>query len=429
MAQRAPITQAEKQVIRERKAAGESLRQISGELGCSIETVRKWWRYARSGQRVPVRGRPKKGACSTFPKEVSEKAIELKQAHPHWGPKKVKVELKQEPVMRGKKQPSAARLAALFKDRCPEAVQAHQPRLLPPPDPRVRQVHQRWQMDAKEGIEVGAERVNVQEIRDIYSGLMVASQAFIAPHTDKGWQHLHLEQHQQALRQAFIQWGLPLEVQTDNDGVFVNLVDPSFPSLFTLWLVGLGVTHVLSRRKRPTDQAQVERNHRTQGDFVWKDQSFEQFEQLQQALDYHRRVYNEAYPSEAEHCHGHAPLSVFLTARSTGRSYHPDLEWETFDLDRVDTFLAKQVWTRKVARNGTIHLGDHYYILGKNWKSLSVSIRFLPGSRSFHFQSADGLLSADLPALGLEKEQLIGLFPAHFPLPIGYQFAFPLPGV
>jgi transposase InsO family protein len=376
-----------------------------------------------------VRGRPKKGACSTYPKEVREKAIELKQAHPYWGPKKVKVEMKPEPGLSGMKLPSPARLSALFKERCPEAVQVHQPRLLPPPDPTVRQVHQRWQMDAKEGIEVGAGRANIQEIRDIYGGLMVASQAFDAPQTDKGWQHLHLEQHQLALRQAFGQWGMPLEVQTDNDGVFVNLVDPGFPTLFTLWLVGLGITHVLSRRKRPTDQAKVERNHRTQADFAWKDQPFEKIGPLQQALDHHRQVYNEEYPSRAEHCNGHPPLSVFLTARSTGRPYHPDLEWEMFDLDRVDAFLAKQVWTRKVAVNGTVHLGNHYYILGKKWKSFSVSIRFLPGPRSFHFQSADGLLSLDLPALGLEKDQLIGLFPAHLPLPAGFQYVLPLPGV
>jgi transposase-like protein len=429
MAQRAPITQAEKQVISERKAAGESLRQISGELGCSIETVRKWWRCARTGRKVGVRGRPKKGACSTYPEEVREKAIELKQAHPHWGPKKVKLEMKEEPWLREKKQPSPARLSALFKERCPEAVQVHQPRLVPTPDPRVKQVHQRWQMDAKEAIAVGTGRVNVQEIRDMYSGLMIASQAFAAPQTDKGWQHLHLAQHQQALRQAFNQWGLPLEVQTDNDGVFVNLVDPSFPTLFTLWLVGLGITHVLSRRKRPTDQAKVERNHRTQGGFAWKDQPFEQVDLFQLALDHHRQVYNEAYPSQAQHCHGQPPLLVFPTARSSGRLYHPDLEWDSFDLDRVDAFLAKQVWTRKVAHNGAVHLGDHYYLLGKKWKSRTVSVRFLPENRSFHFQSPDGFVDLVFPALGLEKDQLMGLFPAHLPLPAGFQYTFPLPGV
>lgn len=328
-----------------------------------------------------------------------------------------------------KELPSPARLSVLFKQRCPEAVQPRQSRPLPPADPKVRLAHQRWQMDSKDAIPFGAERANVQEIRDIYSGLMIASQAFVASPTDKGWQHLHREQHQQALRLAFSQWGLPQEVQTDNNSEFTNMDDPSFPTLFTLWLVGLGITHVASRPHRPTDQSQIERNHRTQGDFAWKDQTFERLDLFQQALDHHRQVYNELYPSEAAHCHGHPPLSVFPTARSTGKPYHPDLEWDLFDLSRVDAFLAERVWTRKVAKNGTVHLGDHYYILGANWIAQFVSIRFLPETRSFRFQTKDGLLILNLPAQGLEKDHLIGSIPANFPLPAGLQLFLPLPGV
>lgn len=429
MAQRSPLTQAEKQAIYEKKTAGMSLRQIGVELGCSIETARKWWRYGRDGKVVAVRGRPKQGPVSTYAVVVREKALELKRAHPHWGPKKVRVEMGLALSLSKKELPSPARLSVLFKQRCPEAVQPRQPRPLPPPDPKVSLVHQRWQMDAKEAIPVGAERANLQEIRDIYSGLMIASQAFAAPATAKGWQHLHREQHQQALRQAFSQWGLPMEVQTDNDSEFTNSTDPSVPTLFTLWLVGLGITHVTSRPHRPTDQPQIERNHRTQGDFAWKDQTFEHLDLFQQSLDHHRQVYNELYPSQAAHCDGHPPLSVFPTALSTGRPYHPGLEWDLFDLSKVDTFLAKRVWTRKVNTNGTVHIGDHYYILGRIWKNQSVSIRFLPDTRSFRFQTKEGLLISDLPAQGLEKELLIGLIPANIPLPANFQLFLPLPGV
>jgi transposase-like protein len=428
MTQRTPLTQAEKQIIQEKKVAGKSLRQISTELKCSTETVRKWWRCARDQRSIRTRGRPKRGALSTYPAEVSKKALEVKQSHAHWGPEMVKLELKKELRLSEKELPSAARLSVLFKERCPEAVQPRQPRLLPPSDPKVSLVHQRWQMDAKEGIPVGAERVNVQEIRDVYSGLMITSQAFVTT-TPKRWRRLARAEHQQALRQAFSQWGLPREVQTDNDGEFVNPADRSFPSLFTLWLVSLGITHVLSRPHRPTDQPQVERNHRTQGDFVWKDQTFAQVEQLQQALDYHCHLYNEQYPSEAAHCQGKPPLSVFTTASSTGRSYHLDLEWDLVDLNRVDAFLAQSVWTRKVTQNGVVHLGDQSYTLGRSYKSCSVSIRYLPASRSFRFETTHGALIKILPALGLEKEQLVGLIPAHVPLHLGFQFSLPLPGV
>ena len=69
------------------------------------------------------------------------------------------------------------------------------------------------------------------------------------------------------------------------------------------------------------------------------------------------------------------------------------------------------------------------YILGSFWKGQSVSVRFLADSRSFRFEDTQGALIKILPALGLEKEHLIGSIPAHFPLPAGFQFALPLPGV
>lgn len=429
MAHRAPLTEGEKQIIREWKKDGKSLRQISAELGCSWETVRKWWRNARDQCGVRKRGRPKQGPVSSYPERVREKAIALKQAHPHWGPKKIRLELQSELSLADSALPSPARLAVLFKQRCPQAVQPRLRRALPPIEVQVHWAHQRWQMDAKEGIPLGNARVHVEEIRDVYSGLFLASRAFMAQPGEKGWQRLHLEEYRQALREAFTIWGMPCEVQTDNDPEFNTQTDSPFPTPFTLWLVGLGITHILSRPYRPTDQAQIERIHRTQGDFVWKDQSFDQLEPFQQALDYHRQEYNQRYPSQSAHCHGLPPLLAFPTARTTGRPYHPDLEWELFDLHRVDAFLAQQVWVRKVAQCGNVHIGLHFYTLGYAWKGQLVSVRFLSETRSFRFLATDGTWIADRPALGLEKEQLIGLIPAHLPLPAGFQFSFPLVGV
>lgn len=428
MTQHAPLTQGEKQQISQKKATGESLMQISVAMQCSYETVRKWWRRERDQRKPQARGRPKRGPLSTYPQRVREKALALKQAHPHWGPKMVKLELKKELSLSADELPSPARLSVLFKECCPSAVQPRQRRLLPPPDPKVRAAHQRWQMDAKEGLRVGAERVNVQEIRDMYTGLMITSQTFVTT-TPSYWRRLSRAEHQQALRRAFSQWGLPLELQTDNDSEFVNPTDPTFPSHFTLWVVGLGITHVLSRPHRPTDQAQVERNHRSQGDFVWKDRSFERVEQLQQALDQQCQSYNHEYPSQAAHCHGLPPLLVFPTACSTGRPYHQDLEWEMLDLKRVDAFLAQFVWTRKVASNGTVHIADNYYILGSPWKAQSLSVRYLADSRSFRFEDKHGALIKILPAQSFEKEHLIGTISVHFPLPAGFQFALPSLGV
>jgi transposase InsO family protein len=428
MKPRAPITHTEKQIIKEQKASGKRLREISLELGCSSETVRKWWRCERDQRKPQVRGRPKRGPMSTYAQAVVERAIEIKKGHPHWGPEMVKIEMAKEAGLKESKLPSAARLSVLFKQRCPEAVQPHQRRMQPPSDPKVRQAHDRWQMDAKEGLHLGNERVNVQEIRDCYSGLMITSQAFITS-TPTFWRHLSRAENQQALRTAFGQWGLPREVQTDHDGEFVNITDPTFPSPFTLWLVGLGITHVLSRPHRPTDQAQIERTHRSQGDFVWKDQIFEGLDQFQRALNQQCQSYNQEYPSHAGHCDGLPPLSAFPFAKSTGRSYHPALEWSLFDLQRVYDYLAQFTWSRKVAANGAVHLGGFYYLLGLSWKTHSVSIRFLPACTSFRFESEDGTVIAILPAQGLDKLHLIGEIPDIPPVPVDYQLAFTLSGV
>jgi len=59
------------------------------------------------------------------------------------------------------------------------------------------------------------------------------------------------------------------------------------------------------------------------------------------------------------------------------------------------------------------------------WTGQTVSIRFLPSSRSFRFESAEGEEIKLLTVQGIEKDHLIGTFPAHLPLPIGFQFALP----
>jgi transposase InsO family protein len=427
MARHAPLTEAEKGYIRRQKETGMRLGQIAQELACSFHTVRKWWRYQRDGEQPRPQGRPAQGVLSTFPRLMREKAIELKQAHPHWGPASVKLELKRV-FFTAEALPSHARLSVLFHQCCPEAVQPRNPR---PTRPKTRQVyspHQRWQMDAKEGVRVAADFVTLLEIRDLFSGLMIGAHAFVTT-TPKRWRRLSLAENQQALRWAFQSWGLPLEVQTDHDGVFIVPKDPQFPSLFSLWLVGLGVLHVTSRPYRPTDQGSIERNHRTLGDFAWKDQTFEQVTDLQKTLDEHQLRYNQEFPSQAAHCDGCPPLVAFPGARSTGRPYHPAQEWDAFRLEWVDAYLAQFVWTRPVMPNGVVNLGNHPYSVGRKFQGQRVSIQFLPATRSFRFQSPDGTEIKVVPALGLAKEDILGFIPAELALPVGFQFPLPLVGV
>jgi transposase InsO family protein len=428
MIPRAPLTAGEKDYIHRKKEQGVHLGQIGQELACSYPTVRKWWRYQRDGYQPRLRGRPVRGAVSTFPQFIREKAIELKKAHPHWGPASVKLELKRCFPFAREALPSDARLFVLFHQCCPEAVQPRHRRETRPQTCQVSTPHQRWQMDSKEGVRVAADFVTILEVRDLFSGLMIEAHPFVTT-TPKRWRRLSLAEYQQRLRWAFQTWGLPLEIQTDHDGIFILPEDSHFPSLFTLWLVGLGVAHVTSRPYRPTDQGSIERNHRTLGDFAWKDRTFAQVTDLQEALNEHRQRYNEDFPCHAAHCDGRPPLVAFPQAHSTGRPYHPAYEWQAFSLERTDAYLAQFVWSRPVMANGVVNLGKQHYYVGRRFHGQRVSAQFIPTTRSFRFQSADGLFTKDIPVLGLAKEDILGFIPAELALPLGFQFPLPLVGV
>ena len=63
--------------------------------------------------------------------------------------------------------------------------------------------------------------------------------------TQKAWRKLDLREIQADLRQLFTKWGLPKGIQTDRENVYGSLPTEAFPTLFTLWLAGLGIQHII----------------------------------------------------------------------------------------------------------------------------------------------------------------------------------------
>jgi len=427
MTTRAPLTEAEKEHIYQRKQQGATLKTIAREVSCSPETARKWWRYCRDGKQPRARGRPRRGILSTYPEQLREKAVELKQAHPHWGPVMVKVEMIGKWGYKSAELPSDARLFALFKEKCPEAVQPrqkhHYPQRAPP---KSRRPHECWQIDEKEAVRVGDKKwANILNVRDPVSGLQIASHA-IETTTEKSWRKLSCQEVQRILRGTFLQWGMPRKIQTDHGKKYVGNSQEEFPSIFTLWLVGLDIEHQLSRPQRPTDQPHVERSHRTVGDLAWKDQPFASLEQLQTLLDDCCQQYNHAFPSHAGHCHGQPPLDADPWSIHTGRTYTPDLETQLFSMQRVDLYLARFVWTRGVSANGTARIGRHSYYIGRKHDGETVSVRFVPGPRVFRFESSDGSWFVERAARGLDQDDIIGAEPVPTAYPLFFQLPLPL---
>lgn len=422
MAGRAPLTEAEKQQIYEREQAGVSHARVAQELGCSPETVRKWWRRHRRGQAGRCRGRPRRGVLSSYPDEVREGCVSLKRAHAHWGPANVKLELKQRLHLSDAQLPSNSRLSTLFKACCPEALQPRQRHYYPEQPPSAAtEPHQRWQMDGQENVPLGASDVaTVLALRDPLAALMLAAQAFVTT-TEKAWRKLDLCEVQTTLRTAFSEWGLPQELQTDHEQVYTGAGTADFPSPFTLWLVGLGIKHVTGRTHRPTDQPQVERGHRTLADMAWKDQPAADVQALQSSLDAMRRRHNYELPVQAADCDGRPPLLAHPAAIHSGRPYDPAIEWTLFDMARIDRYLAERPWVRQITQSGCVSLGRHLYILGRAHKGKLATARFEASTHTFHFQLADGTDLGRQPAVVPDKAELIGFCPLNAELAMPVQ--------
>jgi transposase InsO family protein len=343
----------------------------------------------------------------------------------------VRIALQSDLGLEVKQLPSISRLSVLFRQYCPASVQSHAPpQHLTTAKNMPQRVHQRWQIDTKEKVRLsGGGFANILEIRDPLSAVMLASQAFETTRTRQTCRKLLLGEIQCTLRAAFLEWGKPLQIQTDHEDVYTGAPGSDFPTFFTLWLVGLGIEHVVSRRNRPTDQGCIERNHRTLGNMSWKDAPLDHLDALQQQLDEARARYNAHYPSQASDCQGRPPLLRHPEARFSGRAFLAQHEYACFNLSAADRYLAQYDFVRRVDCNGRILLGNQHYSLGRAYRSQSIHAHFLPEERTFLFETSQGNYIKALPAKGLEISNLTGLLPPSLPPQASvFQLPLPLPG-
>lgn len=424
MPNRPPLTQAEKEKIYQGKLQGRTLPEMAAEVHCSLACARKWWRQGRDhglqGLRAPRRGRRCSGILSRFDSLVADKALALKRNHHRWGADRVLVELHQDPELKGLQLPSRSRLAVFFQERCPECVAKYS--TPPPPCPRppdVSGVHERWQLDPQEGLILrDGQRVTLCNIRDPVGAALIASRAFVVT-KGRSWRKLHWTEVRQVLREAFTEWGtLPDSVQTDNAHCLAGVPTDPFPGLLTLWLVGLGIQHRLIRPGHPTDQAHIERSHRTLNDFALDDEALLDMAHLQPALDRERAIHNQAFPCHASDCAGRPPLSAHPELLHPRRPYRPEQEWALFDLQRVYDYLATVHLQRKVASNGLVKLGQQTYAVGRRYAAQTLQVHFDPQQAQWVFLTAAGEEIARRAPKNLTVQHLTGLEPAeHQPLP------------
>jgi transposase InsO family protein len=407
--------------VREREAfvaehqAGATYAEIADKYSVSLGCVRYWCRRARRGKSLESQYTKRDpGLLQAFDPLVRYGILRIRLVHPHWGPRRIRHFLGKRASLAGKPLPSPTQIGRYLRQWVRFQRQRRHPKVVTARPQVPSRVHECWQIDFKLGIALAdGTLVNLHTVHDPVGEVCITLRVTEAGTVGQKAKRVSLHELQATLRSGFVRWQtLPEEVQTDNEALFVGNPAEQFPSLFTLWLVGLGIRHRLIRPGKPTDNATVERNHRTVTDYVLDGRKAVTVTQLQTALDeaWHELAFE--LPSRAKGCAGDSPVVAHPDLLHPVRHYQSDHEWALFDLQRVDRFLAQFTWQRLVNKSGQVSLGGqhHYYFVGRPYAHQQVLIRFDPTDRHFLFTLADqpAQVIARRPARDLNTVDLIG---------------------
>jgi transposase InsO family protein len=284
-----------------------------------------------------------------MPAVVEARVVELRRAHPGWGPRTILFWLEREGV-----EPLPGRTSI---ERC----LVRHGLVTPQARKRKRDDYRRWersramelwQMDIVGGVRLvdGAEAKIVSGIDDhsrfVISALVVA-RATAKPVCD-------------ALGLAMGRYGVPDNVLTDNGKVFTARFGPGpGPVLFDRICVDNGIKHLLTAARSPTTTGKVERWHKTMRREFLDNKVFASVEEAQAHLDAWVEYYNYQRPHQS--IGGVPPYERFKLAAAPTAPSEPVADVG----GGGGAVVTEPVTTRRVGSTGTISFATARYKAGR----------------------------------------------------------------
>jgi transposase InsO family protein len=273
--------------------AEQSFSDLCRDFGISRKTGYKWVsRYDADGAvALEERSRAPHSHPNAVPPDVVESIVMLRRRHPRWGPRKLRVLLKQKrPRIT---PPSTSTIGQILKRQ--NLVQPRRRRRRSSPyGERLREYdapNAVWCADFKGHFPVGGvggERCHPLTISDGYSRFLLRCRALRHP--------LSLPVRR-VFESAFSEYGLPRAIRTDNGPPFSTLA-PAGLSRLAVWWIRLGIRPERILPGRPDQNGRHERMHRTlKADTAKPPRS--SIPAQQRAFDRFRMEYNLERPHEA----------------------------------------------------------------------------------------------------------------------------------
>jgi transposase InsO family protein len=327
---------------------GVPIVEVAARFGVTRQSVHRWLkRYAAEGLAGLVDGSTAPGSCPhQMPPAVEARIVELRMAHPGWGPRTIGHWLERDGMTPVPGRSSIHRCLLRHGLITPEARRRKKADYIRWERARSMEL---WQMDVVGGVCLadGSEVKIVSGVDDhsrfCISALVVA-RATARPTCD-------------ALALAMRRHGVPEAVLTDNAKVFTGRFGPGTGEvLFDRICRENGIKHLLTAPRSPTTTGKVERFHRTLREEFLTGQTFTSIDEAQAQLDGWVELYNHVRPHQGIGMV--PPVERFRLAAAKPAS---------IDLDGVapDTTARPEVARRRVASNGRISFASTYYLAGK----------------------------------------------------------------
>jgi transposase InsO family protein len=269
----------------------ESIAALCRRFGVSRRTGYKWLtRFEEEGapglfnrSRAPLH-RP-----HTIAEEISEHCLEVRRAHPHWGPLKVRAYLERQAP--GTAWPAASTIGELF-DREGLTVKRKLRRRSPPssaPFAHCEAANDVWCIDFKGWFLTGdGNRCEPLTLTDAHSRYLLRCQALPRSDTEHVWP---------VLDAAFREFGLPRNLRSDNGSPFASRGAGGLSRL-SVKLIKAGVVPERIAPGKPQQNGRHERMHLTLLQETASPPANSMREQLRRLRAF-QRLYNEERPHQA----------------------------------------------------------------------------------------------------------------------------------
>ena len=237
-------------------AREQSMTELADEFGVSRKTAYKWLnRYKKLGMSglVDESRRPTTSPMQTSA-ELAFEAVDVRRAHPSWGPKKIAAILeRRHPGVDTPSMTTVGRIlkhAGLMKRRTRRSSGGVPMR---PPELVAAAPNDLWTVDFKGWWRtLDGDKCEPLTVRDAFSRFVFAVRLMDRTTTDDV---------RPVFEELFKRYGLPTAIQSDNGPPFASVRAVRGLTMLSAWWVSLGIHVVRSRPACPQDNGGHERMH------------------------------------------------------------------------------------------------------------------------------------------------------------------------